>query len=94
MRIASTATASDSKNELDLIKFGKKKVKAWPQGDHGYENEKAKYHRRINRLIIHLKELQRHYRKYIRRQAGEIIDSDHELRFVWIKWVNPQSRKE
>ena len=85
---------SDSENELYLIKFGKNKAKAWPQGDHGYENEEAKCHRRINRLIIHLKELKRHHRKYMGRRAGEIIDSDHESQFVWIKWLNPQSEKE
>lgn len=28
------------------------------------------------------------------RRAGEIIDSDHESRFIWIKWLNPQSGKE
>ena len=86
--------ASDSKNELYLIKFGKKKAKAWPQSDHVYENEKAKCCRRINRLIIHLKELNRRHRKYMGRRAGEIINSDHESRFVWIKWLNPQSGKE
>ena len=77
--------ASDSQNELYLIKFGKKNAKAWPQSEHGYENEKAKCRRQINRLIIHLKELRRPHRKYIGRRAGEIIDSDHESRFVCIK---------
>ena len=28
------------------------------------------------------------------RQAGEIIDINHEPGFVWIKWLNPQSGKE
>ena len=27
-------------------------------------------------------------------RAGEIIDSDHESRFVWIKWLKPKSGKE
>ena len=27
-------------------------------------------------------------------RAGEIIDSDHESQFVWIKWLNPQREKE
>ena len=59
-----------------------------------YENEKVKCHRRINRLIIHLKKLKRHHQKYIGCQAGEISDSDHESQFVCIKCLNPQSGKE
>ena len=77
--------ASDSENELYLIKFREKKAKAWPRSDHGYENEKAKCCKRINRLKIHLQELKKRHRKYMGRRAGEIIDSDHESRFILIK---------
>jgi hypothetical protein len=38
---------SDSENELHLITFGRRKVKAWPRTDPGFEHEKAKVHKRI-----------------------------------------------
>ena len=63
--------ASNSENELYLIKFGKKKAKAWPWSDYGYENEKANCGTQINRLIIHLNELKRRHRKYMGLRARE-----------------------
>ena len=68
--------ASDSANELDLIKFRKKIGKAWPRSVHVHQNEKAKCHRQINRLTIHLQEQKRSNRKYMGRRAGEIPDRD------------------
>ena len=82
---------SDSDNELYLINFGKKIAKAWPRSDHGYDHEKAKCRRRINRLTIHLKELQKRHRIFMGPRESEIVDSNNESHFIWVKWLNPQS---
>jgi len=39
---------SDSENELYLMKFGKRKAKAWARSDHGFEHQKAKMRKRMN----------------------------------------------
>ena len=85
--------ASDLDNELYLIKFGKKKAKAWPRSDHGYEKEKAKCRSRINRLKIHLRELKKRHCTYMGPRAAEILDSEDESNFEWVKWLNSQDRK-
>ncbi|KAF8415070.1 hypothetical protein EV426DRAFT_701827 [Tirmania nivea] len=64
---------SDSENELYLMKFGKRKGKAWPRSDHGWEYERAKRQKRIARLMKHKKELKRCHRDgkgYVRARAA------------------------
>ena len=45
---------SDSENELYLIKFGKRKARAWPRCDHGFEHQKARCRMRLIRIRNHL----------------------------------------
>ena len=84
---------SDSENELYLIKFGKRKAKAWPRSDHGFEHQKAKCRMRLTRMRKHLEELKRRHRKFMGPKKAEIIDSDDEGGFSWLKWLNPQDGK-
>ena len=83
----------DCDNKLYLINFGKKKAKAWPRSDHGYEHEKAKCRSRINCLTIHLKELKTHHCTFIGPRQSEIVDSDNESHFIYVRWLNSQSRR-
>jgi len=69
---------SDSKNELYLMKFGKRKTKAWPSTDHGFEYSKAKIWKRITRLRKHLQEVQACRKKFKGATKNEIVDSDDE----------------
>jgi len=39
--------ASDSDNDLYLIKWGRRKAKSWPRSDHGFEHEKARCRRKL-----------------------------------------------
>ena len=82
---------SDSDNELYLINFGKKKAKAWPRSDHGYEHEKAKCRRQINCLTIHLKELEKRHLTFMGPRLSEIVDSNNKSHFICVKWLNSQS---
>jgi len=85
---------SDSENDLYVMKFRKRKAKAWPRSDHGLEHEKAKVRKRLRRMKEHMAELKRHHRVFKSPAAGEIINSDNEEDFSWWKWLNPQDGKE
>jgi len=85
---------SDSENDLYVMKFGKRKAKAWPRSDHGFEHEKAKVCKHIRRMQEHMKELKRCHRVFMGPAVGEIINSDNEEDFSWLKWLNPQDGKE
>jgi len=85
--------APDSENDLYVMKFGKRKAKAWPRSNHGFEHEKAKVRKRLRRMKEHMKELKRRHRQFKGPEAGEIINSDDEARFSWVKWLNPQDGK-
>jgi len=50
---------SDSENDLYVMKFGKRKVKASPRSNHGFEHEKAKARKHIRRMQEHMKKLKR-----------------------------------
>ena len=54
---------SDSENELYLIKFGKRKARAWPIGDNGFEHQKARCGMRLIRMRNHLDEVKRRCKK-------------------------------
>ena len=85
---------SDSDNELYLIQFGKKKPKSWPRTDHGFESEKAKTRKRIRRLKVHLDELKARHVRLMGNPSPEIIDSDDEEKYDYVKWLNPQSGRQ
>jgi len=76
------------------MKFGKRKAKAWPRSDHGFEHEKAKVRKHIKRMQKHMKELKRRHWVFMGLAAGDIINSDNEADFSWLKWLNPQDGKE
>jgi len=88
------SVVSDSENELYLMKFGKRKAKAWPRTDHGFEHSKAKIRKKITRLRKHLQEVQARHKKFKGAKKNEIVDSDDEDMFSWVQWLNPQSRKD
>jgi len=85
---------SDSENDLYIMKFGKRKAKAWPRSDHSFEHEKAKVRKCIRQMQKHMKELKRHHWVFKGPAAGEIINSDNKEDFSWLKWLNPQDGKE
>jgi len=86
--------ASDSENDLYVMKFGKRKAKVWPRSDHGLEHEKAKVRKHLRHMKDHIAELKRCHRVFIGPAAGEIINSDNEEDFSGLKWLNPQDGKE
>ena len=45
----------------------------------------------MNRLIIHLKELKKRHRTFMGPRQSEIVESDNESHFIWVKWLHPQS---
>jgi len=53
---------SECENDLYIVKFGKRKAKAWPRSNDGFEHEKAKVRKRIRRMQKHMKELKRRHR--------------------------------
>jgi len=69
---------SDSENELYLMKFGKRKAKAWPRTDHGFEHSKAKIRKRITQMRKHLQQVQACHKKFKGAKTNEIVDSDDE----------------
>jgi len=77
--------ASDSENDLYMMKLGKRKAKAWPRSDHGFEHEKAKVRKHIRRMQEYIKELKRYHWVFMGPAAGEIINSDNEEDFRWLK---------
>ncbi|KAF8415029.1 hypothetical protein EV426DRAFT_710594 [Tirmania nivea] len=81
--------ASDSENELYLIRFGRRKAKAWPRTDHGFEHGKARYRKKIGQFKRQLEEYKRRHKNFKGRNKDEILDSDEEIPFSWIKWLNP-----
>jgi len=85
---------SDSENELYLMKFDKHKAKAWPHTDHGFEHSKTKIWKRITQLQKHLQEVQARHKKFKGAKKNEIVDSDDKDVFGWVRWLNPQSRKD
>jgi len=85
---------SDSENELCLMKFGKRKAKAWPRTDHGFEHSKTKIRKTITRLRRHLQEVPAHHKKFKRAKKNEIVDSDDDDVFNWVRWLNAQSGKD
>ena len=56
---------SDSESEIYLIKFGKRKARAWPRSDHGFEHQKAKCRMRLIRMRKHLEEVKRRHKKFM-----------------------------
>ena len=76
---------SDSENALYLIQFETKKPVSWPRTDHGFEHAKAKTGKCINRLEKHLAELKDRHRTLMGRRYAEVINSDDEEGFSWIK---------
>ena len=76
------------------MKFGKRKAKAWPRSDHDFEHEKAKVRKHIKRMQKYIKELKRRHWVFMGLAAGDIINSDNEEDFSWLKWLNPQNGKE
>jgi len=84
---------SDSENELYLIKFGKRKAKAWPSSDHGFEHQKAKMRKRMNRMRKQFVELKKRHKKFMGPKKDEIVDSEEEEVFGWMRWSNLQSGK-
>jgi hypothetical protein len=85
---------SDSEDELYLMKFGKRKAKAWPRSDHGFEHKKAKMRKRMNRMRKEFVETKKRHKKFMGPKADEIVDSDEEEVFSWMRWLNPQSGKD
>jgi len=86
--------ASDSDNELYLIKFGRKKAKEWPRSDHGFESEKARCRRKLEEFRLHLEDVKGCHRAFKGpNKQWDIIDSDNENLFGWIRYLNPQSGK-
>ena len=83
---------SDSENELYLIKVGKRKARAWPRSDHGFEHHKVRCRMRLIRMRNHLEEVKRRDKKFMRPKKGKIIDRDDDG-FKWLKWLNPQDGK-
>jgi len=84
---------SDSENDLYIMKFGKEKAKAWPRSDHGFEHKKAKIRKCLRRMKDHMAELKRRHQVFMGPAAGEIINSDNEEDFSWLKWLNTQDGK-
>jgi len=85
---------SDSENELYLMKFGKSKAKAWRHTDHEFEHSKAKIWKRITRLRKPLQEVQACHKKFKGAKKNEIVDSDDDDVFSWVRWLNPQRGKD
>ena len=71
---------SDSDNQLYVMAV-KKKAKAWPRSDHGFENEKAKCRKRISRLRRHMHELKTRHQAFMKARKGERIDSSDDDNF-------------
>ena len=67
------------------MKFGKRKAKGWPRGDHGFEYEKAKVCKRLRCMKDHMAELKRHHWVFMGPAVGEIINLDNEEDFSWLK---------
>ena len=84
---------SDSENELYLIKFDKRKARALPRSDHGFEHQKAKCRMCFIRMWKHLEEVKRRHKKFMGPRKAQIVDSDDEAGFSWLKWLNPQDGK-
>jgi len=85
---------SDSANELYLMKFVKRKAKAWPYTNHGFEYSKTKIRKRITRMRKHLQQVQAHHKNFKSAKKNEIVDLDDKDVFSWVQWLNPQSGKD
>jgi len=85
---------SDSENELYLIKFGKRKAKAWPHTDHRLQHSKAKIWKRIPGMRKYLQQVQACHKRFKGAKKNEIVDSDDKDMFSWVGWLNSQSRKD
>jgi len=70
--------ASDSNNDLYLIKWGRRKAKSCSRSDHGFENEKARCRRKLGEFHHQLKEVKGLYQAFKGPKQGNIIDSDHK----------------
>ena len=85
--------ASDSDNDLYLIKWGRRKAKSWPRSHHGFDHEKARCRRKLGEFSHQLDEVKGHHRAFKIPKQAEIIDSDDEDLFSWIRFLNLQSGK-
>jgi len=86
--------ASDSDNELYLIKFRRKKAKSWPRSDQGFESEKASCRRQLGEFRLHLEDVKGRHRAFKGpNKQWDIIDSDDENLFGLIRYLDPQSGK-
>ena len=84
---------SDSEGDLYLMRYGRRKPKAWPWSEHGFEYEKARVRKRINSIRKHHKMLKERHQEFMGPKKDVIIDSDNEALFAWVKWLNPQDGK-
>jgi len=76
-----------------VIKFEKRRAKAWPRSDHGFEHEKRKIHKHIRCMQEHMKKLKRYHQVFMGPAAGEIINLHNAQDFSWLQWLNPQDGK-
>jgi len=67
---------SDLDNDLYLIKWGRRRAKAWPTSDHGFEHEKPGCRRKLWEFCHQLEELKGCHRAFKGPKQGDIIDSD------------------
>jgi len=85
---------SDSDNYLYLIKWGRRKAKSWPRSDHGFKHEKARCRRKLGEFHHQLEEVKGRHRVFKGPKQSDIIDSDDEDLFSWVRDLNPQSGKK
>jgi len=64
------------------------------RSDHDFEHEKANVCKHIKCMQKHMKELKRCHWVFMGPVAGDIVNSDNEADFSWLKWLNPQDGKE
>jgi len=85
--------ASDSDNDLDLIKWARRKAKSWPKSDHGFEHEKARCRRKLGEFRHQREEVKGCPKAFKGPKQAEMIDSDDVDLFSWIRFSNAQSGK-
>ena len=90
---------SDCENERYLKAIGKRKKKAWPKSDAGFEYQKAMTRKRIRHLKRYLEALKdKHKEFYGDRYDAQVIDSEDDGEpseyFEYTAWLNPQSGAE
>lgn len=88
--------ASDSDDEEYLIAKGRRRKRAWPKTDVGFETQKAKLRKRIKRLKTKLTDMKNRHATFMDNSgldSTDILDSDddNEWPFYFADYLNPQS---